>query len=516
MHIALINLGSPREVFSCIEALYTSGFYQKDKNVYYLIVREEFLEQYDIANIFDLHFIPLKTTDIQKALADHDAKAIFITNPHLTNKYDIVINFTLTEVSFSLASKMSADQKHGPILSEKGKLTLSDEWSQILYADHNSEGNFCWSKSEIYILIFQRLLSRMGIDFEVTPIISNEFVKTFIESKQATQMCVLIPENVASWSFWSQILLQATKRLEVRYIKLFAGDSMAAKVMQTLVPMGIDVDIFDRHDELWPVLKGSDYYIGPPIDAAPLLSLLQMPAIFICTDWNELYGNQTLNPMHYWQCLEGWENQGAQLSVALAPLVKKMINLEQIVDTAKTESLKVAGLCFRYQGLKVQSTSSVSYKSAVAHSIRVLWQFYFYQADHFVSSKIENQIDFDQIHKRVEVINLIVRAYEFMKHHCLKAIKKDELTYAESREIRNAINDVQLQIDTICHSFKDISAVASFFRAKLSAMNEGDLLDAVETLVLAIQEAGSCYLAVKDLLEQSMMSYNKPAVKQPA
>lgn len=516
MHIALINLGSPREVFSCIEALYTSGFYQKDKNVYYLIVREDFLEQYDISSVFDLHFIAVKTTDIEKSLANHDAKSIFTTNPHLTNKYDILINFSLTQVSFSLASEMSADKKYGPMLSEKNKLILSDEWSQVLYADNNSEGNFCWSKSESYVLIFQRLLSTMGIAFELTPIISNEFIKVFIESKKTTQMCIFIPEFLASWSFWSQIILQATKRLEVRYIKLFAGDDIAAKVMQTLVPMGIDVDIFDRQNEIWPVLKGSDYYIGPPIDTAPLMSLLQMPAIFICADWHELYNNQTLNPMHYWQCLEGWENQGAQLAVALAPLVQKMINLEQIVDTAKTENYKVAGLCFRYQGLKVQSTSSVSYKSAIAHSIRVLWQFYFYQADHFVSSKVEKQKDFEQIHKRVEVINLIVRAYEFMKHHCLKAIKKEDLTYAESREIRNAINDIQRQIDTICHSFKDISALAAFFRAKLSAMNEGDLIDAAETLVLAIQEAGSCYLAVKDLLEQSMMSYNKPAAKQSA
>jgi len=244
--------------------------------------------------------------------------------------------------------------------------------------------------------------------------------------------------------------------------------------------------------------------------------LLQVPAIFVCRDWHELYSRQTLNPMHYWQCLEGWENQGSQLAIALSPLVQKMINLEQIIDMAKTEGLKVPGLCFRFQGLKVQSTTSVSAKSAIAHSIRVLWQFYFYQTDHFVVSKIESQHDFDQIYKRIEVIGLIVRAYEFMKHHCLKAIKKDQLSLSETRDIRNAINDVQSQIDTIGKSFRDISAMASFFRAKVSAMTESDLQEAAETLVLAIQEAGSCYLAVKDLLEQSMMSYNKSIVKQSA
>jgi hypothetical protein len=516
MHIALINLGSPREVFSCIEALYTSGFYQKDKNVYYLVVRSEFLEQYDVSQIFDIHFIPLNAKVIETVLADKNAKSAFIAYPHLTNKYDIVINFSLTQASFFLGTQMSADQKLGPLLSEKGKLVLNDEWSQVLYADQESQQNFGWSKSESYVLIFQRLLSKMNLEYSATPIINNDFIKTYIESKNATQMCVFIPESLMGWNFWSQILLQATKRLEVRHIKLFAGDNIAAKVMQTLIPMGIDVDIFDRHEEIWPVLKASDYYIGPPIDASPLLSLLQVPSIFLCHDWHELYTYQTLNPMHYWQCIEGWENQGTQLAIALAPLVQKMINLEQIVDMAKTEGIKVPGLCFRFQGLKVQSTNNVGYKSAIAHSFRVLWQFYFYQADHFVTNKIQSAQDYEQIQKRVEVISLMVRAYEFMKHHCLKAIKKDELTIAESREIRNAINDIQLQIDTISHSFKEISSVACFFRAKLSAMSETDIQEAAETLVLTIQEAGSCYLAVKDLLEQSLMSYNNLTAKQPA
>ncbi len=513
MHIALINLGSPREVLSTIEALYTSGFYQKDTNSYYIVVRAEFLEQYEINNTLDVNFIPIKTSDVETVLRDKDARSIFISYPLLANRYDIIINFSLTQVSFQLANKMTAAQKLGPMLSERGKLILTDEWSQVIYADHESNENFYWSKSEIYSLIFQRLMSKLNLDYQVTPIISADFVKTFIESKKTTQLCVMIPENLGSWSFWSQILLQTTKRLQIKSIKLFAGDTIAAKVMQTLVPMGIDVDIFDRQDELWPVLKASDYYMGPPIDAAPLLSLLQMPAIFICADWKELYNRQTLNPMHFWQCLEGWENTGAQLAIKLSPLIQKMINLEQIVDAAKTEYLKIPGLCYRFQGLKVQSTDYVSYSSAIAHSIRILWQFYFYQADHFVTSKLVSGLDFDALNKRIEVINLIARSYEFMKHHCLKAIKKEQITVSESRELKAQINDIQIQIDTLCLNFKELSAVSTFFRAKLSAMNDSEIIDAIETLILTIQEAGSCYLAVKDLLEQTVMSYNKSTAK---
>lgn len=516
MHIALINLGSPREVLSTIEALYTSGFYQKENNSYYLIVRAEFLDQYEINNTLDVNFIPIKTGDIETVLREKDARSIFISYPLLANRYDIIINFSITQVSFQLTNKMTATQKMGPILSEKGKLILTDEWSQVVYADHESHENFYWSKSEIYSLIFQRLMSKLNLPFQVTPIISNDFVKTFIESKQTTQLCVIIPEKLGSWNFWSQVLLQATKRLQIKSIKLFAGDSIAAKVMQTLVPMGIDVDIFDRQDELWPVLKASDYYMGPPIEAAPLLSLLQMPAIFICADWRELYNNQTLNPMHFWQCMEGWENNGAQLAINLSPLIQRMINLEQIVDAAKTEYLKIPGLCYRFQGLKIQSTEQVSFHSAIAHSIRILWQFYFYQADQFVSSKLVSHKDFDALNKRIEVINLIVRAYEFMKHHCLKTIKKDQISIMESRELKNQINDIQMQIDTMCINFKELSAIATFFRAKLSAMNDSEIIDVVETLTLTIQEAGSCYLAVKDLLEQTVMSYNKPSAKQSA
>jgi hypothetical protein len=364
MHIALINLGSPREVLSSIEALYTSGFYQKESNQYHIIVRAEFLEQYEIDKTLDVNFIPIKSADIEAVLQEKSAHSIFVSYPVLANRYDIVINFSLTQVSFQLISKMAATQKYGPMISEKGKLILTDEWSQVIFADHESNENFFWSKSEIYSLIFQRLMSKLNLEYQVTPIISNEFVKTFIESKKTTQMCVLIPESLGTWAFWSQMLLQSTKRLQIKSIKLFAGDSIAAKVMQTLIPMGIDVDIFDRQDELWPVLKSCDYYIGPPIEAASLLSLLQMPAIFICSDWKELYNRQTLNPMHYWQCLEGWENSGAQLAISLSPLVQKMINLEQIVDAAKTEYLKIPGLCYRYQGLKVTSTENVSYQSA--------------------------------------------------------------------------------------------------------------------------------------------------------
>lgn len=284
--------------------------------------------------------------------------------------------------------------------------------------------------------------------------------------------------------------------------------------MQVLVPMGIDVDIFDQRTELWPVVKSTDYYMGPPIEIAPLLSLLQVPSIFICETWKELYANQTLNPLHYWQCLEGWQDHGTQLAVSLAPLVQKMINLEQIVDSAKTEFLKIPGLCYRYQGLRVQSTESVSRASAMAHVMRVLWQYYFYQADHFVTNKITKNSDYIEIGQRVEAIGLIVRLYEFMKHHCLKSIKKETISSAEARELKLALNDIQLQIDTLCQKYIDISGPAKFFRAKLSAMEEGDLTDAIETLTLTIQEAGSCYLAVKDLLEQSLMSYNNQAGKE--
>jgi predicted P-loop ATPase len=133
-----------------------------------------------------------------------------------------------------------------------------------------------------------------------------------------------------------------------------------------------------------------------------------------------------------------------------------------------------------------------------------------------VSSKIISQIDFDALNKRIEVINLMARAYEFMKHHCLKTIKKDQITAAESRELKSQLNDIQLQIDTLCANYKELSAIACFFRAKLSAMNDSEIIDAVETLILTIQEAGSCYLAVKDLLEQTVMSYNKPTARQSA
>lgn len=516
MHIALINLGSPREVLSSVEALYTSGFYQKDIHSYYIVVREEFLNHYDISNTFEVNFIPIKTTDIETVLKDNDSKSIFVSYPLLANRYDVVINFSLTRVSFLLTNKMTAMRKLGPALSERGKIVLTDEWSQVIYADHESSENFYWSKSETYILIFQRLMNRMKMEFQVSPIIKADFVKTFIETKKTTQMCVLIPESLGTWSFWSQLLLQTTKRLQIKSIKLFADDAIATKVMQTLIPMGVEVDIFDQQAELWPVIKISDYYIGPPIEAAPLLSLLQIPAIFICSNWKELYSNQTLNPMHYWQCLEGWENNGSQLAINLAPLIKKMLDLEQIVDAAKTEYLKIPGLCYRYQGLKVQSSEKVNYDSAIAHSIRILWQFYFYQADLFVSSRITSQHDFDQLNKSIEVVNLIVRAYEFMKHHCLKAVKKEEITKQEARELRTQLNDIQGQIDLICTNFKELSAIAYFFRAKLSAMNDSEIIDAIETLILTIQEAGSCYLAVKDLLEQSVMSYNKPNAKETA
>lgn len=514
MHIVLINLGTPREVLASIEALYTSGFYHKEINSYHVIVREEFLDQYDIAKTLDVNFIPIKSVDIETVLKEKKADSIFVRYPLLANRYDIAINFSLSQVSFSLISQMAATQKFGPMLSDKEKLILTDEWSQVIFADQESKENFCWSKSEIYSLIFQRIMTKMNLEFQASPIISTDFVKTFIETKEFTQLCVLIPETLGEWSFWSQILLQTTKRLQIRSIKLFAGDNIAAKVMQTLIPMGIDVDIFDRQDELWPVLKASDYYIGPPIEAAPLLSLLQMPAIFICNNWHEVYSRQTLNPLHYWQCLEGWQGQGSQLALALSPLIQKMVNLEQIIDIAKSEGLKVPGLSFRFQNLKVQSTQNVGFRSAVAHSIRVLWQFYFYHADHFVSSKIVNQEDFEQVSKRLEAINLVIRLYEFMKHHCLKAIKKEQISKAESRDLRNAINDIQGQIDVICQKYSDISSIANFFRAKLSAMSDCEIVEAVETLVLTTQEAGSCYLAVKDLLEQSLMSYNKPIVKE--
>ena len=114
MHIALINLGLPNEVLSCLEALYTSGFYDKDKNVYYLIVRSEFLEQYDISSMIDVHFIGVDSALVETVLSQKNAKNIFITYPHLTNKYDIVINFSITQVSLYLTTQMSANQKLGP------------------------------------------------------------------------------------------------------------------------------------------------------------------------------------------------------------------------------------------------------------------------------------------------------------------------------------------------------------------------------------------------------------------
>lgn len=508
MNIALVNLGTPQEVFSMIEALYVSGFYQKSTNHYFVVVREEFLNFYEAETIFDLHFIPLKTNDIEKVIETKNISSVFVSYPLLANRYDVVVNFSMTQTSFMLAAKMTAAHKLGPMLSEKGKLVLTDEWSQVLYANIESQYNFSWSRSEIDLLIFQRLMSKLNVEYQLSPIISANFVKTYLETKATTQMCVVIPNTVSTWGFWSQILLQSTKRLEIKVIKLFASDEIAAKVMQVLVPMGVDVDIFDQTVDLWPVLKSSDYYIGPPLELSPILSLLQIPSLFVCTDWKQLYANQTLNPLHFWQCIEGWENKGTELAIALSPLIQKMINLEQIVESAKTELVRVPGLCYRYQGIRVQSTERVSSQSAVTHVIRVLWQYYFYQADHFISNKITEQVDAIELSQRIEAIGLIVRAYEFMKHHCLKAIKENKLTSQQERDIKININDIQTQIDILCQKYPDISSTAKFFRAKLSAMEDGDIGDALETLILTIQEAGSCYLAVKDLLEQSLLSYN--------
>lgn len=508
MNIALINLGTPQEVFSTIEALYISGFYQKSTNHYFVVVREEFLKLYEAETLFDVHFVPIKTEDIAKVLETNNISSVFVSYPMLANRFDIIVNFSMTQISFMLSSKMTGTNKLGPMFSEKGKLILTDEWSQVLYADEESKHNFSWSKSEIDLLIFQRLMSKLKIEYQLTPIISTKFVKTFLESKTTTQMCVVIPNNLATWGFWSQLLLQSTKRLEVKVIKLFASDDIATKVMQVLVPMGIDVDIFDQGVELQPVIKSTDYYIGPPLEISPLLSLLQVPSLFVCGDWKQLYLNQTLNPLHFWQCTEGWEDRGTQLALALSPLIQKMINLEQIVESAKSESVRIPGLCYRYQGIKVQSTELVSSRSAISHVIRVLWQYYFYQADHFVINRISENTDAIEISQRIEAIGLIVRVYEFMKHHCLKSMKQNKLTHQEEREIKNSINDIQIQIDVLCQKFPDISSPAKFFRAKLSAMEEGEISEALETLVLTIQEAGSCYLAVKDLLEQSLLSYN--------